>query len=297
MNTPTLKKWGTLFAIREALHDAPMGIPPANGTDPRLEVDRVETSAWEHPRKPECLVSTSLFSLSPHVPEVLGWEVSAEDIQKVLPGAPQKYYWPLRQRAMDYPPGVLHRCYLAQNLAGFIPWLTTSCGFHEVYLMKSAQPGWAGMLWRYLPLFEEQFAQVLCTGVDGYPGNLHGSLCQPTDVLSAVIYPNRWFLPFAGPLRTCTRHFAQSFQTDLPRTLTTFLDWLENSSSMYLPAVSQRALDHTHRYPKILDACFLSLWLWNSRLLDMRSPRPRFFSQGNFEFGDHCTLSLLGREL
>lgn len=282
---------GPLFPIRETFHSEVLSTAPL---DPVLEVEE-QISLRAAPDGVTTLVSTSLYCpprtqprLTLEYPEGVDYDA----FSAAIPGPREKYYFGLQNRRYQYPDTVL-RIYLAQNLRGWIPWLR-SLGFHQVFLMASSDPGWAGHLWRYLPMLDPAYRNVLCTGVDPYPSRLLSTLQESTDFLTAVLYTNRWMMPFAGPVRThpgtlSLQLLGRNYDAYPEAVPVPPLESMEQAISGYLAVMADhktrlagKTFAHVKKIPKLLDAGFLTMLLWKEHVVT--DPRARFLERGMSEY-------------
>ena len=277
---------GPLFPIQETLHDSWEW--PSVSDNP---VFRVKEAIALKGSQSDTLVSISLFNFrSGKLGGDFSEGVSAEFFdQFILPGPKAKYFQALQDRRYQYP-DVTHRIYLAANLEPIIPWLG-ALGFHQVYLMESDAPGWAGHLWRYMPILDDSWDQVLCTGIDSYPARMLESLKARTPVLTAVLYAQRWMMPFAGPLRVCPGALGKVLYDRLGVWDIVF------PMSSYLGVLGRKTLGshptfaHVNYIPFCLDAGFLTLLLWNTSVLT--APGARFLERGISEYKGVVIKSIL----
>jgi hypothetical protein len=235
----------------------------------------------ENPR--ERLYSTSIFWPGSEDHQVRGTPLNDFKWfrENVLPHKlAWKFFEPLNRRKSEFRNGV-HRLYLDRRLRGAAFFLMETYGFDQVFLMPTGEePMREGMLWRYLPLFDN-WRDVVCTGVDSYKEPLQTEfLDKPYCAgFEPVMVPGRLVCPFAGPVR-CRLKWSPQW-TPLPNLMTHAMDgflemWSELPETFATEFPKLTKLLHFNRTRnqrrlKITDATFLTAVFWNRRLLDAGS--------------------------
>lgn len=268
----TMEKRLSFCAPEESLHDNGRLEQLGKGQlDDAFRISHIHESATAFASS--TLVSASLFNERGQVS--VPSSISAEWFdENIIPGPPAKYYDALLRRHEFYS-GTRMRLYISGNLEALVPWLF-DLGFDEVYVMANNEAGFMpGMLWRYLPIHDDNFEWVVCTGVDCL-GGLGKEMGKPHGVAAAPLHIGRYWMAFAGP-------FAMRPLTDTPdvaKALSGFRQaWLHPDLATYEGQILNRC-----RYgeaARCCDAAFLSIAYWNRSFL---TSGPRLFSLGLFEF-------------
>lgn len=242
-----------------------------------FQIDRIE----ENPTAVESstLISASLFNKGGrvHMPSVVTAEWFHENI---IAGPPGKYFDALGRRRQVYAKSRM-RLYLSSNLEELIPWFF-DLGFDEVMVMARDKTNFMpGMLWRYLPMAEQNYDWVVCTGVDSL-WKLGRELEIPHHSSSASLHPARFWMPFAGPIAIRPAMLGGSL--DMPAALSGFAkQWNNPDLRTFAGQVLKRCRQGNRA--RYCDAGFLSLAFWNRRFL---AAHPRLFLLGVLEFAHTC---------
>lgn len=145
-----IPRLGTCYPISETFLE-PGGIGLLDGPT-RIEI-QVTDELRVGERNSDILVSISLFS-----GEDRKWSGSWDfgNFKKALANPSIDKYWnPLHRKRAEYP-GAWLRVYLDPNLREMAKPLMEVCGINEVCVMAGRSDGFKhGMLWRYLPMLEE----------------------------------------------------------------------------------------------------------------------------------------------
>lgn len=240
-----------------------------------FRIDRIELNSTA--RESSTLISTSLFTRGGRVR--LPSEITAQWFHdKVIEGPPGKYFDALGRRRQTYAKSRM-RLYLSSNLEELIPWLF-DLGFDEVMVMARAETQFMpGMLWRYLPIAEDQYEWVLCTGIDSL-WELGREMVKPNSSSSASLHPARFWMPFAGPF--AIRPAILGGSLDMAAALSGFArQWNDPDLTSYAGQILRRC--RSGNRARYCDAGFLSLAFWNRRYL---AAAPRLFLLGVLEFSD-----------
>lgn len=160
------------------------------------DLEIIDASITPGPRAPH-LVSTSIYNLVGDHVSLRDW--SFNSFSRVLGGPPKKYWEPLNARAKTWE-GYRLRIYLPHYLVEMVPFLK-DLGIHEVLVMAPGPADHRQGSWRYLPLLEDQWESVTCTGIDSYRPIYHSFLIEKTDRFRAVMAPYRAHRIWAGPVK------------------------------------------------------------------------------------------------
>ena len=266
-----LHTWGRAYVIEESLN--PFDISNLDSTDggTRLEFEVVETIGHMGIDK-DILISTSLFSKKD---EMWKGEWNFEDFKKSIECESQDKYWnPLQKRRERYPENACHRIYIDPNLRGMARHLINECGFDEVYVMAERSDGFkSGMMWRYLPILDNRWKWVVCTGIDRYDskGIYENEISIPDKCATASVWMNRHWMPFAGPF-ACNPLWMQKIygvNSDCSQYLSGFLNVWESLGKQ--DARVRNVLKGTKNRGDALpwiDAGFLWMAFWNRKFME-----------------------------
>ena len=260
--------FGHAYVIEETLTDPwRLDVLRSSSIRDEFRIDHIEEWKPINAREEKLLTSTSLFSTIDRT-----WDEpwTYEGFAKAVKGPAEKYWLPLHDRRERFP-GYRNRVYLDPNLINMAKPLLEVCGFDEVVVMALRSEGYkSGMLWRYLPIQEEQWRWVACTGIDGYDatGAYDRELCDPHESFTAAVWMNRHWLPFAGPFACRPLWVREKYKVgaDVAQSLSGFLNIWETPNRLPNQFLSEM-IRSTHQAEKALpwiDACFLMMAFWNS---------------------------------